>query len=318
MKQVLCIALTSLMLVGCGMADMPKKMDDSNKKMDEMGHKMDQTNRQMEDMVQRMDHTNGGIDKQSKLIPFENMLKSENTENLSPIPTRLMPFGKELALVISADDMVELTYLWLKEIDEVFPAHKMDANGNEVPYTQDEIDKINHDKLARLVGLQIIAGFLPQNVVNDMITKQVYTGGRYEDTVYTILMLRVQFIRDVMLDASLMAAPLNNAGKIAQAVEYNKNIDFVAKLPFAAKISLKTKGFIPADISPVEKFDTGVSLKNWKHILLSAERDFVVSEDAVTGNAEEDHKIYQQKLDSYNQSKATIQSYIDSWSTPLQ
>jgi hypothetical protein len=299
MKKVLCIAAVSLSLTACGLLDMPDKMDKTNKNMDTM--------------IENTNHTNKQIDKQAKLIPFESMLKAENSENLSPIPTRLMPFGKELALALSADDMLELTYLWLKEVDEVFPAHKLDDKGDEIPYTADEVAKINHDKTARVIGLQIIAGFLPQEVITEMIQNQVYTGGRYEDTVYAILMLRTQFIRDVLLDASLLSGPLNNPGKVATAIEYNKNIDFIAKLPFAAKIILKTKGFIPTEDSPVETLDPAIALKNWQRIQRSAEADCVVKEEAVTGNPAQDQRIAADKRASLAASESLLQSYISSW-----
>lgn len=303
MKQVLCIALLGLFFAGCGMVDMP--------------HKMDKTNENMEKMIDNMNHTNDGIDQQKQLIPFENMLKPENTANLFPIPTRMMPYGKKLADAIPAQDFVELAYLWLKEVDEVFPTHKLDANGDEIPYTQDEIAQINHDKTAVVMALQIVAGFLPQQRIQEMIDAQVYNSGRYENTVYTILMLRVQFNRDILLDASLLAKPLDNAGKVAQAVEYNKNIDFIARLPFAAKIGLKTTGFLPADSSPVEVLDTGIALKNWQRIQRSAELDCDIATRAVepkTGDAARDQQLHQAELNQYNQSLADIKSFVSSWS----
>lgn len=304
MKQVLCIAALGfgLFLSGCGMIDMPSKMD--------------KTNENMEKMIDNMNHTNQGIDDQRQLIPFENMLKPENTENLSPVPTRMMPYGKKLAEAIPAQDFVELAYLWLKEVNEVFPAHKLDASGNEIPYTQDEITQINHDKTAVVIGLQIVAGFLPQERVQEMIQTQVYGAGRYEDTVYTILMLRLQFTRDILLDASLLSQPLDNAGKVAQAVDYNKNIDFIAKLPFASKIGLKTTGFIPAEDSPVEKLDTSIALKNWERIQRSAERDCDLTSRGVepkTGDVAKDQQLHQAELNVYHQALTDIQSFINSW-----
>jgi len=312
MKKVLCIAGACLSLAACGMVEMPHKMDKSNQNMEEMAKKMDETNRKMEIMV-------GGIEAQKQLIPFEAMLKAENVENLSPIPSRLMPYGEKLAQAIPADDMVKLAYLWLKEVDEVFPAHKVDANGDEIPYNKTEIAKINQDKLAHVVGLQIVAGFLPQSVINEMIEKQVYLSGRYEDTVYAILMLRTQFIRDVLLDASLLSAPLNNAGKVAQAVEYNKAIDSIAKLGFTNKIGLKTRGFIPEENSPVEKFDSGIALKNWERIQRSAERDCDLvgrGVEAKSGNPVRDQELHQAQLNVYNQALAEIKGFIDSWPRP--
>jgi len=302
MKQVLCIAIFGLFFAGCGMIDMPAKMD--------------KTNENMEKMISNMDHTNMGIDDQRQLIPFENMLKPENTANLFPVPTRMMPYGKKLADAIPAQDFVELAYLWLKEVDEVFPAHKLDTNGVEIPYTPEEIAQINHDKTAVLTALQIVAGFMPQQRVQEMINTQVYGSGRYENTVYTILMLRAQFTRDILLDASLLSKPLDNAGKVAQAVEYNKNIDFIAHLPFANKISLKTTGFIPAEESPVETLDVSVALNNWQRIQRAAERDCdVVSRSAEpkTGDAARDNQLHQAEVNQYNQALADIRSFIGSW-----
>lgn len=302
MKQVLCIAVLGLFFAGCGMIDMPNKMD--------------KTNDNMEKMINNMNHTNDGIDQQKQLIPFENMLKPENTANLFPIPTRMMPYGKKLAEAIPAQDFVELAYLWLKEVDEVFPAHKLDANGDEIPYTAEETAQINHDKTAVILALQIVAGFLPQQRIQEMIDSQVYGSGRYENTVYTILMLRVQFNRDILLDASLLAKPLDNAGKVAQAVEYNKNIDFIAKLPFAAKIGLKTTGFLPTEDSPVEALDTGIALKNWQRIQRSAERDCDVVSRAVepkTGDAARDQQLHQAEVNQYNQALNDIKTFINSW-----
>lgn len=302
MKQVLCIAVLGLFFAGCGMIDMPNKMD--------------KTNANMEKMIDNMNHTNDGIDQQKQLIPFENMLKPENTANLSPIPTRMMPYGKKLAEAIPAQDFVELAYLWLKEVDEVFPAKKLDANGDEIPYTAEETAQINHDKTAVILALQIVSGFLPQERIQEMIDSQVYGSGRYENTVYTILMLRVQFNRDILLDASLLAKPLDNAGKVAQAVEYNKNIDFIAKLPFAAKIGLKTTGFLPTEDSPVEALDTGIALKNWQRIQRSAERDCDVANRAVepkTGDAARDQQLHQAELNQYNQALSDIRTFINSW-----
>lgn len=303
MKQVLCIAVLGLLFSGCGMIDMPSKMD--------------KTNENMEKMIDNMNHTNDGIDQQKQLIPFENLLKPENTANLFPIPTRMMPYGKKLAEAIPAQDFVELAYLWLKEIDEVLPTHKVDANGNEIPYTQDEITEINHDKTAVLMALQVVAGFLPQKAVQEMIESQVYNSGRYENTVYSILMLRVQFTRDVLLDASLLSKPLDNSGKVAQAVDYNKNIDFIAKLPFAGKIGLKTTGFIPTEDSPVEQLDTGVALKNWQRIQRSAERDCDVTTRGVepkTGDSAKDQQLHQAEVNQYNQALSDIHTFINSWS----
>lgn len=299
MKKLLCITLWTLILSGCGLNQMPQKLD--------------QTNERMEQLIRNTDEVTLGAKKQSKLIPFENMLKEENSENLSPFPSRLIPFGRELAKVLSAEETVEMTYLWLREVDEVYPVHKLDAQGEDIPYTPEEVKKINHEKMARLMGLQIIAGFLPQTIVDEIIQNQIHSGGRYEDTAYALLMLRVQFIRDVLLEGGLFATPLNNAGKLAQAIEYNKSLELVARLPFVGKIALKTKGLIPTEISPAERFNPEIALQNWHYLQTAAESQCEVKPESLTGDPTRDQVIYQRKLDSYNHSKKVIKSHIDSW-----
>lgn len=298
---IFCIA-SSFFLSGCKLGEVPDKMD--------------RTNQSIEEMIQQVERTNASIYKQAKLISFENMLKAENTAQLFPVPTRLIPYGRELAQIISAQEILELSYLWLKEVDEVFPPLRVDKKGNDIPYTNKEIEKINHNKMARLLGLQIVSGFLPEQTVLELIENEVYTGGRYEELAYTILMLRAQFIRDILLDASLLYEPLNNPGKLAQAVEYNKSLDFISKLPFAHRIQLKTKGFIPKEISPSEKLDPEVAYRNWLRIRTAAETECRVTERVLTGDENQDQLLYQKRLASYNKSMEVINAYIDSWPEP--
>lgn len=194
MKNLLVLFAAMTVLAGCGVIDMPYKMDKSNDNMQTMIKGMSETNEQMSEMIKGMAHTNEGMDKQTNFIPFENMLKAENAVNLSPVPSRLIPFGKNLALVITAADMAELTHLWLKEVNEGAPEKKKDSNGNDIDFTPEEIVKIDHDKMALIVGLQIISGFLPQARVEELIQQQIYKSGTYEEDVYAILMFRKMFI----------------------------------------------------------------------------------------------------------------------------
>lgn len=295
----LVVALCFVGLTGCGLVDMPAKMD--------------KTNENMGKMIEGMGHTNQVVDKQPKLIAFENMLKAENSESLTPVPTRLMPFGEELALDLSALEMVKLAHLWLHEVNEQ-PDKKQDANGNDINFTPEEIAKINHDKKVLVTGLEIVAGNLPAARVQEMIAQQVYVSGEYESDVYALLMLRKMFIQDIFIDGDLLANSLDNVGKVEAAVSHNADIDTLAKLPFADRIKFKSVGLIPEDANYNETFDRGIALKNWKKISSSAQAYCKVdANEVLSGDHTTDAALAQDKMNRYQSSLNTIQNYLNSW-----
>lgn len=271
-----------------------------------------QTPKKMDKMMGELEKTNQVVKKQEKLIPFQEMLKQENEETLYPIPFRLMPFGKELATAISADDLVELTYLWLKEIN----TKSTDAAGDSLNVTPEQIKAANLVKQARLVGLQVLAGFAPQATVNEMIKKQIYQSGRYESTVYAFLMLRVQFIRDVMLGQSLLAEPLDSVGKVEKAVEYAKQIDDVIRLPFASQVKMKVT-FLPPMEESEEKLDLSLAKETWTAVRSKSERQCVLNLQSLTGNSAEDQQIYQNRMDRLNQALNVIGENLNYWNQVL-
>lgn len=292
------IAALSLagLMTGCGMINsvqaIPKKMDDFSAGINK---------------------TNDRVDEQAKATAMDGLLKPENRAVISPIPTLMIPYGKMLGELLTADELVQFIQLGIAEINEDYPDHQADANGNDIPYTADQIASINHDKLSRLVGLQIVAGFTPQSTIDQVVSEQIYGGGAYEDCAYALLMLRVQFIRDVMLDAQLLSGKLDNAGLVASAVDWNTKIDSVAKLAFVSRIGIKTTGFLAPDSNVAEAMDPQVAMKYWQKIKTAAQSDFRVSPEALTGNKSQDQGLQQQQQASFNQSMTTINSFLATW-----
>ena len=172
---VLVIALVSL--AACdkvhNLIDVPNKMDDLNKKMDHMTSGMDTTNSKMDQMVGGMDSTVVGINDQRVFLPVKELMDEANYEKLSPIPSQLMPFGKKLAEAISVSDLAELVYLWQKEIREVNPMKQVDKEGNEIAYTDAEINRINKIKLGRTLAMQTVCVFLSDEKVNAVIEMHI-------------------------------------------------------------------------------------------------------------------------------------------------
>ncbi len=297
----------------------------------EVPEKMDQTNSRMSNMLEEMKKTTAGVHDQSLLIPMENILKEENHDSLSPVPFKLMPYGKKFAEAATAQELTDLTYLWLKEVDESLPAKDIDeSTGAELPYTRRQVAKINNEKVARLVALQVIAGFTPQSTVEEIVRMNVVGQSdegsrRFEDTALAFLMLRTMFIRDVLLQESLLASPLDNVGKVEEATKYARQIDFIARLRFANRINFKSRGLIgdngqqlPSDEQPQEQLSKDVAAKLWRSIFEKAQADLRVVQREVGNNSEEDKKIYEQEKIRAAQGLKTLQNYVRSWETTLQ
>ncbi|MDG0815753.1 hypothetical protein [Bdellovibrio svalbardensis] len=292
----------------------------------EIPEKMDQTNSRMSNMLEEMKRTTSGVHDQSLLIPLENILKEENHDSLAPVPFKLMPYGKKFAEAATAQELVDLTYIWIKEVEVSLPTKDIDeATGSEIPYTRRQVANINNEKMARLVALQVIAGFTPQPIVEEIIRMHIVGAPeqgsrRFEDTALAFLMLRAMFIRDVLLQESLLASPLDNIGKVEEAIKYARQIEFIARLRFADKVSFKTRGFIdehgqqlPVEEQPQEQLKGDVAAKLWRSILEKAQTDLRVVEREVGSNSEEDKKIYEQEKLRAAQGLQTLEDYVRSW-----
>jgi hypothetical protein len=85
--------------------------------------------------------------------------------------------------------------------------------------------------------------------------------GRLLTTLYSFLMMRVEFVRDVLLDNSVMAAKMTHVGHFEKAIGLLEQIEYVAAQPFADEIQLKITGFLKLDGSGPLPDDMQVSDK---------------------------------------------------------
>lgn len=200
-----------------------------------MGDKMNATNA-------RMDATNASIHKQTLLVALNDMLSDQNSQYLAPVPTGMLPGGQTFAEEASAEEIVKLAYVYLQEINEIQPDDSQRQTDGHFPAAL--ITRMDHQKMAKLSALEVIAGLAPQATIDTLIENEVNSGGRYEDTAYSVLMCRALFLRDIMLNESLFRLPLRNIGTIDEAVKQTGYLERLAELPFASKISLKLIGMV--------------------------------------------------------------------------
>lgn len=320
--KFLVLLMTAVSLLGCHameqMVDMPNKMDKMNEKMDKMTSGMDKTVSKMDETNAGMNQTVVGINDQRVFLPVKELMDEANYEKLSPIPSQLMPFGKKLAEAINVSDLAELVYLWQKEIREVNPTKATDEKGNDIAYSLNEVNRINKIKMGRLLAMQTVCGFLSDEKVNALIEMHIENHSRYEDTAYEILMFRAAFIRDVLLNQSLLAQPLSTVGKINQAVVYAGQLDFIARLPFVEKVGYTTSGFLPPMESTVsEKLDLNMMSDRLSAIKRGVDGDFKMEQQnfKISSSQEKNAKNQQIQTEIYNRSVEKLNSLIQFWNT---
>jgi hypothetical protein len=283
MKRVgFCFFLFSLALClsGCELLNMPDKMDETNATTSSMNEKMTKTNDQMA-------KTNHHIDLQTLLVSLSEMYKDVNTRMLSPVPFDMFPGGKTFAEEANESDLVDLFYVKYKRLGNSTPDVEMqvavpllkpvfDENGNKVfeaqytikehngsvyaqpvytwEYPKSYIDSYNRDLDIVFNLMQVVAAFIPQPMIENVVVKQIGKsefikdgsgGGLREDTAYLILNLRDVFIRGALLKASLYEDHIKNMEQTREALRLVDELDYIATRPYADKLANTTiMGFL--------------------------------------------------------------------------
>lgn len=228
MNKFILLFLATLLVSGCGFIDEAK---------DNMNH-----------MRNGMDNTNEGIRLQKVGVAKENLEKEENAQILSPLPFALMGYAKLFAENATNEELAAQIYLYLKEIDEgtypiVTETVEIDGEMQEV-IAQSYIDMANHKKLHKLSAAQAISGLVPQDIFERLVVEYVDGEGRYKKTVQEMMMLRYQFLRDVLLNASLLGESLVSVGGVEKAEEYIAHMHWVANRTMTNTVAVQIKGFI--------------------------------------------------------------------------
>ncbi|MFL5812903.1 MAG: hypothetical protein ACJ763_04950 [Bdellovibrionia bacterium] len=268
-------------------SDMRTSTAAMNDKMNETIHAIAETNRKMEKV-------NSAIHKQTLVVALTEMMKSENTQYLFP-PTGMMPAGQTFADEATSDEVVQLVYVTLKDIDEVQPQTTLSAK---------EAEDLDHKKLSKFTSLEVIAGLMSQESVEEAVRHEIKGGGRYDTTVYKLLMLRTLLVKSILIEEDLFSVKLDDLGKIQEAIKRISELDWIARLPFADQIGVKTRGMLNSDNNVEEKLDPKMTVSMWNRLALALKSEL---DPAKVGNSEE----AQARVAQF---KATVKSYQDYWS----
>lgn len=287
MKVKVLLTASMLLLSACGANKAIKSTNSIPDKLDRMDERLVKTECTLK-----------------KGISFEALLKEEYGRDLLPAPFDLMPFARFFAQCADEEELTEVVYLWMKKMNEVT---------FDVPNpTPAQIEDFNHRKLHIYSALSAVAGFIPQEKVERIVESQIRETARYQDSALELLMLRTQFIRDVLIGNGLFTKGLIDVGKVEKAVEYANQLEYIARLPFAKDIGLSATGFIPPYDDVKESLNPSVALSMWKDIKVKAER-LALDMKTWTGKPNEDTRLYAKRQERFNRAISTINQRINSW-----
>jgi hypothetical protein len=174
---------------------------------------------------------------------IDKMEDSKNTVYLSPAPFDMFVGAKCAADVITAEELIEFAFLGFTAIDKQSPdksAKVKDPVTGNLVWPPDLIASVDHGKLAKLAEIELIAAYAPENVINDIIEKQIIERGPYEPSAYPFLMARVIALQSYLIQESILNNPLVNVNQLELAVTRTEYLKHIADLPFTAKLKIST------------------------------------------------------------------------------
>jgi PBP1b-binding outer membrane lipoprotein LpoB len=300
MKISAIIILVAGVLVGCG------KLNGTMDATQQMPDKMDQTFQQIKTTNDQMKTTNDTVKQEPVAIALEKLQDPANGSNLLPIPFDLMPWAETFGQYASTDQVIKIVYLWVQ---------KLNTTTLDIPNPTDADKAVFNQRLMQtFMSLESVCGLLPDDKVQQIVKEQIGDEGRFQTTAMQMLMLRVRFLRDVMINSSLLSEPIDNAGKLEQGIAYANSIEYVARLPYANKISVDIVGFLPPIGEQKETLDPkSVATGAWSAIKTAVQIPDKPSADSMTG----DPKLDKIRFDLEQKRKAaglgTIDAKLKAW-----
>lgn len=306
MKNLLSLMALTLFVSGC---DAINALDSAANimpaTMNSMNDKMNDTNRGIAE-------TNESVRLQKLILSKDDMLKPENTQDLSPVPLGMIPGALKFGEAATPKELIEFTFVLINEIRDQKPADE-DANNPEI------IKKYDHQKMIKFSELITIAGYCPEAKVDQIIHDQILEGGLYYDEAFAFLMARVFFL-GTYLNEKMLATPLKTVDKMQETITRLGAIDKILKLykvdpAFKTETKLEIVGFLKQDPIKVSLYDGdnfGDDIWNapklWKKVLKAFDRD-LKNGNVMTTTADKKTAV-KSKIDLM---KKDVQGYIDSW-----
>lgn len=325
MKSSILLLSVLVFTASCGIGkvmdsanSIPPKLDDTNGKMTGMNNtmvgmdkNMNGMNSTMGDMKKGIDSTNESVRLQKLILAKNDMLDDKNTRDLEPVALGMVAGAKKFGEAATTEELIEYTRVLLLKIKDQKPDDSLKVNGK---FPASVIADYDHRKMVDLNQIFTIAGFCPQEKVDQIINDEIYAGGLYQRTAYAFLMARVLFT-GTYLQETLLAEPMDTVKIMKETVTRLGAIDSILKLPFKSKIALNVAGFIGQDAIEISLYDATGAMddswnapKLWNKVLKRFDQD-LKDGNIVQGSSSKSSAVAEEIATL----KATVQTYIDSW-----
>jgi hypothetical protein len=176
------------------------------------------------------------------------------------------------------------------------------------------MDAFDHHKLQTLVALEAVCGFLPEDKVDAIIDYEIVHDHRYHDAALQMLMLRVLFIRDTLLGASLFSTPLDGIGKVEMAITYANSIDKIIRLPFVKEISVSVTGFLEPSMSIDETASPNIAAQIWSSLQSKMTDALQIKAENLSTDPKVNLQLLADRQARRDRAVATVNARVDEWS----
>ena len=234
-----------------GMTDRLNKIGTS---IDSMNDKVGGLNKSLDGMSNGIDSVKSGIHSQSLLLMLNELSKPSKYVSLTSVnPIDFVAAGKSLAELGTPDELAGIFYLWLTEIN----------TGNNDTLNKKQKSKMDLVKWNKLTALQVVAAFIPQKTLDELISINIQKAGQYEEITYNIICLRHLFISTFLLEQGVMSGKMTTPTQYEQAFVLIEQLRTIQQYPFLGNIGLKLSGFYDVEKIGLNQ-DVKLDVKNLK------------------------------------------------------
>lgn len=305
MKSTLVLLSMLSVLTGCKAL---KAIDSANS----IPEKLDATYSQIQKTNKGIDETNESVRLQKLILAKNDMLDDKNTQILEPVALGMIAGAKKFGHAATTEELIEYTRVLLLKIKKEMPDESLkDENGK---FPKSVVAEFDHKKMVDLNQILTIAGFCPQEKVDQIIEEQIYGGGLYQKTAYVFLMARVMFL-GTYLQETLLAEPMDTVKIAKETIVRLGAIDSILKLPFREHVKMHLDTFVEHEAISASLFDENGKMadswnapKLWKKVLKRFDQD--LKDGNIVRGSKADNGQVQTEI---TELKATVQNYLDSW-----
>ena len=153
------------------------------------------------------------------------------------VPVVMMVPAQAYAGLLTADQAAQWFEAMLTDVNENQYTGDTSASGTAAMAADDA------HRYSVMMAVELVAGFLPQATVDQMISDQIAKSGDERDTTLGVLYLRSMFFNSIRLNGQLFTKGVKTLGLVQDGVSYVNTLEAITKLPFATGIGLKIYGF---------------------------------------------------------------------------